>query len=193
MGYFRQDTDRYELFKMNETLKLFHHRDYDNNRPTMLYSFGYTEKYTSMSTQTVVDSYIRRGDHNILVVDWSSYNGGRYIANAIVNSYQVGEIVGKVLWRMKSEGFGIEKFHLVGHSLGGHLAGFIGRNYIIASNQTTAITRVTGLDPAGPLFYGVGSQFNKPLNQNDGTNSKDSQFCFHSSYFRSILRRCHPH
>ena len=153
---------------MNDTLKLLNHPYYNNDRATMLYGFGYSEKYTSVSTQTIVDSYIERGNHNILVVDWSSYNGNRYVAQAIVNSYSVGEFVGKVLWRMKGEGFKLDKFHLVGHSLGGHLVGFIGRNYINSSNQTEAITRVTALDPAGPLFYGLGSQFNKPLNPGDG-------------------------
>lgn len=77
----------------------------------MVYGYGYTEKYTSKSTQTVVDSYIERGDHNILVVEWSNYSGGRYIANAIMNSYYVGEIIGKTLLKMKTEGFNLEKFH----------------------------------------------------------------------------------
>lgn len=130
-----------------------------------------------MSTQTVVDSYIERGGYNILVVEWSRYSGGRYIANAIVNSYRVGEIIGKVLLRMMNEGFNLDKFHLVGHSLGGHLVGFIGRSFINNSNKTEEITRITALDPAGPLFYGLGSAFNKPLNKNDG----------------NILKKCSSH
>lgn len=157
------------MVELNDTSKIFKHSNFHNDRPTMLYGYGYTEKFTSLSTQTVVKSYIERGDHNILVVEWSNYSDGNYVLNAIPNSYKVGEIIGKTLLSMKSSGFRLENFHLVGHSLGGHLVGFIGRSVQNNSNQTVRITRITALDPAGPLFYGMGSQmFNKPLKADDG-------------------------
>lgn len=139
----------------------------------MLYGYGYTEKYTSLSTQTVVRSYIQRGDHNILVVEWSKYSDGSYFTQAIPNSYKVGEVIGKALLKMKKEGFRLEKFHLVGHSLGGHLVGFIGRSVYKNSGNTTQVTRITSLDPAGPYFYGVGSVLNHPINKDDGDCFKD--------------------
>lgn len=51
---------------------------------------------------------------------------------------------------------------------GGHLAGFIGRSVIANSNQKLIIPRITGLDPAGPVFYPP-SIFITPINKNDGT------------------------
>lgn len=134
----------------------------------MLYGYGYTEKFTSMSTQKVVSSYIERNDHNILVAEWSNYSGGSYLFEAIPNSYKVGEIYGKTLLTMRESGFDLEKFHLVGHSLGGHLVGFIGRSVYANSNKTVRMKRITSLDPAGPFFYGVGSRFQKPINKDDG-------------------------
>lgn len=144
----------------------------------MLYGYGYTEKYTSNSTQTVVRSYIERGDHNIMVIEWSNYSGGSYLFEAIPNSYKVGEILGKVLLNMKSSGFNLNTFHLVGHSLGGHLVGFIGRSVQNNSNNATKITRITSLDPAGPFFYGVGSMFQRPINKNDGEISAEFRMLF---------------
>jgi pancreatic triacylglycerol lipase len=147
---FISDTPKdFEYVSLNETSKLLNHPKYDNDRPTMLYGYGYTEKYKSKSTQTVVDSYIERGDHNILVVEWSNYSDGSYIFRAIPNSHKVGSIVGKTLLNMRNEGFNIDKFHLVGHSLGGHLVGYIGRSVYKNSNQTYKLTRITALDPAG--------------------------------------------
>lgn len=134
----------------------------------MIYAFGYTEKFTSQSTQMVVNSFISRDDHNILIVEWSEYSRGSYIFEAIPNSYKVGEILGKVLLNMKALSFNLESFYLVGHSLGGQLVGFMGRSYYNNSNKTEKIQRITALDPAGPVFYGVGSRYQRPINKDDG-------------------------
>lgn len=113
----------------------------------MLYGFGYSESYTSPSTQTVVSSYIDRKDHNILVVEWSNYSAGNYLLESIPNAHKIGELVGKALLTMRDQGFHLGKFHLVGHSLGGHLVGFIGRSVSTHSKGAFNISRITALDP----------------------------------------------
>ena len=40
--------------------------------------------------------------------------------------------------------------HLVGHSLGSHLMGYIGA--YVAENSLEKLGRITALDPAGPYF-----------------------------------------
>lgn len=48
----------------------------------------------------------------------------------------------------------LSNIHVVGHSLGAHIAGFAGKTI---QNQTgTNLGRITGLDPAGPLYRLVG-------------------------------------
>lgn len=63
-------------------------------------------------------------------------------------------------------GLSIDTFHLVGHSLGSHVAGFTGRNVISLSNRRYTLPRITCLDPAGPLWYGL-NIFAAPVNRRD--------------------------
>lgn len=66
---------------------------------------------------------------------------------------------------MSSLGFDIQKFHFVGHSLGAQLLGQAGR---IAkfSPQKLVLTRISGLDPAGPAFFPL-NPYVIPLNSQD--------------------------
>ena len=43
----------------------------------------------------------------------------------------------------------LDNVHLIGHSLGSHIAGYVGKNL------TGSIGRITGLDPAEPYFQGI--------------------------------------
>ena len=52
-----------------------------------------------------------------------------------------------------------EETHLVGHSLGAHMAGYIGKELQLEQNRTLA--RITGLDPAGPGFNFPNSWYKK--------------------------------
>lgn len=108
------NSSKYEAFYFNETSKLLSHPDYDADGPTMLYCYGYTESVQRSSTQTILQAYIARGGYNLLVVEWSNYNDGNYYFEAIPNSRVVGDRFGKKLWSMKSEGFNLDNFHLVG-------------------------------------------------------------------------------
>lgn len=62
------------------------------------------------------------------------------------------------------EGLDVNKFHIVGISLGAHVAGMIGRSVIKKSTGESKLVRITALDPTFPLF----STFRtKPVNKND--------------------------
>lgn len=66
---------------------------------------------------------------------------------------------------MSTAGFNVGKFHLVGHSLGAHLVGQIGRTTKF-SPMKLVLPRISGLDPAGPAFYPL-SPYLYPLNAQD--------------------------
>ena len=86
--------------------------------------------------------------HMVLALDWrdeasslhflESAQNGRLIARSVVVDFLV------------DSGIAPSRMHLIGHSLGAHVAAFIAKEARVALG--TKIGRVTGLDPAGPFF-----------------------------------------
>lgn len=62
-------------------------------------------------------------------------------------------MLSQTLIDMFANGLDVTKFHLVGHSMGGQLAGTVGRTIYQTSGKKTKLKRITALDPAFPLFY----------------------------------------
>lgn len=87
-------------------------------------------------------------DVNVIIVDWSNANRGFYPV-AVANAKLVGVMVGREIELLgKTTNASVGSFHLLGHSLGGHLVSFAGKHL------KGALGRITGLDPAGPSFQG---------------------------------------
>jgi len=166
--FFRLNSNAFEDIALNKTSLLLANVAYDNTRPTVLIIHGYTEDYRKVnsSARLLANAYIARGDHNILILDWTIYAVGDFFSAAIPNSSRVADTMARTFINMKTEGFKVETFHVVSHSLGSHLAGMMGRNVISYSNNTIKISRITGLDPSG--VYWLVAALKRPLNKDDG-------------------------
>nr|CAD7198849.1 unnamed protein product [Timema douglasi] len=94
------------------------------------------------STQNVEDitkGYMRtRGNYNVIVVDWAIPSRDGY-TTASYTSILVGGTVAKFIDYLASNGLRPSNVNIVGFSMGAHVAG-------------TAGSRITSLDPAGPVF-----------------------------------------
>uniref|UniRef100_UPI00398EB6C8 lipase member H n=1 Tax=Pristiophorus japonicus TaxID=55135 RepID=UPI00398EB6C8 len=102
-------------------------------------------------------------DMNLIIVDW---NRGATTINypvAVANCKKVADILEPVIdnIRKKSKG-SLELIHMIGVSLGAHISGFVGSRF------HGKIGRITGLDPAGPLFTGKA--------EDDRLDPSDAQF-----------------
>lgn len=91
---------------------------------------------------------------SMIVIDWSDGSNPPYV-QAAANTRVVGAIVGHLIQTFAEElGMrNLDQVHLIGHSLGSHLFGYVG--FYLQRDFNRKVGRITGLDPASPLFTGT--------------------------------------
>ncbi|KAH8379327.1 hypothetical protein KR009_004187 [Drosophila setifemur] len=107
---------------------------------------GYVGSRTHASIMPLRNAYTAQGYKNVLVADWGPAANLDYPTSRFAVK-KVSRFLAKKLDEfLQRHGISYDVVHVVGHSLGAHIAGSIGRYF----NGT--LGRVTGLDPALPLF-----------------------------------------
>ena len=82
----------------------------------------------------------------VICVDWERGATLPNYVKAAANTRLVGKQLAQLLMALeKSKGVNMERVHIIGFSLGAHVSGFAGA-------ELKGLKRITGLDPAGPLF-----------------------------------------
>lgn len=61
---------------------------YNPTKPTVIFFHGRSAKYSAPVVKVVADAYLKRGDHNMIMVDWSKFSNGSYF-KAVNNLPQV--------------------------------------------------------------------------------------------------------
>ncbi|XP_078411705.1 lipoprotein lipase-like isoform X2 [Cetorhinus maximus] len=118
----------------------------------VIHGWTVTGMFESWIPKLVLALYEREGDSNVIVVDWLTRAHQHYPV-AADNTKLVGrDIAHFVEWLEEELNFPSKQVHMLGYSLGAHVAGFAG-NYV-----PYRVGRITGLDPAGPEFEGVEAQ-----------------------------------
>jgi len=92
---------------------------------------------------------------NIICVNWAQGANVGFLdlgyQRAVGNTRLVGRLTGQfLLFLQNSLGQTKEQFHLIGHSLGAHICAYGSRYFTLYTE--TKIARISGLDPAGPLY-----------------------------------------
>ncbi|XP_039486205.1 lipase member H-A isoform X2 [Drosophila santomea] len=107
---------------------------------------GYLGSRTHGSIMPLRNAYTAQGYENVLVADWGPVANLDYPSSRLAVK-KVSSILAKLLEEfLQRHGVNLERVHVIGHSLGAHIAGGIGRYF------KGSLGRVTGLDPALPLF-----------------------------------------
>ncbi|XP_046975328.1 pancreatic lipase-related protein 3-like [Vanessa cardui] len=99
------------------------------------------------SALRIREAYTHRGDTNIIMVDAQRLEAGPWYFKAAENTWYIGRIAAQFIDYLVSRGLKLSKTHLVGHSLGAQAAGVAG-----STIKSGKVSRITGLDPALPLF-----------------------------------------
>ncbi|XP_055940542.1 pancreatic triacylglycerol lipase-like [Argiope bruennichi] len=109
---------------------------------------GYMSKVAPHWKMPLKDALLFYEPCNVFYVDWSSGDGSLY-EQAVANTRVVGaEIAVFVQELQKRTGITPESVHIIGHSLGSHIAGYAGK-------RLRSLGRITAMDPAGPYFSNV--------------------------------------
>ncbi|XP_026740983.1 pancreatic lipase-related protein 2-like [Trichoplusia ni] len=113
---------------------------------TVVVAHGWLGSQNNEMNALIRDAYLAKEDVNLIVVDWRRLAVANYVT-AARGIPAVGRALGEFLQFLNNRhGLDYNEVHLVGFSLGAHLVGNAGR---LLNGQ---IARITGLDPAGPLW-----------------------------------------
>lgn len=118
---------------------------------TSLFVHGFDESVETEDVKMVTSALLEATDDNVLAVDYRDL-ADRLYTTSVFYVQPVAQAIANGLNSMIDAGLNPEKLYIIGHSLGAHVAGNIGRSLKVK------IYRITALDAAGPLFYFVGSR-----------------------------------
>ncbi|XP_064479480.1 pancreatic triacylglycerol lipase-like [Ornithodoros turicata] len=124
---------------------------FNANWETKIYIHGYLNSGKLLAPEMELkDRFLVRGDYNVIMVDWGRQSQGLYGRVANQGVPQVAQEVAALIRVMQNvTGANWKNFHLIGTSIGAHVAGFAGK-YL-----NSLIGRITGLDPASPRYKGL--------------------------------------
>uniref|UniRef100_A0A665URH2 Lipase, member Ib n=1 Tax=Echeneis naucrates TaxID=173247 RepID=A0A665URH2_ECHNA len=132
--------------------ELDHHRLssqplFNLSRPTAFVIHGYRPTGAPpIWIDHIVHLLAEQEDMNVIVVDWNKGAANLNYFTAVTYTREAARNLTGFIMTMEEEGAALSSLHLIGVSLGAHLAGFVG------ANLKGKIGRITGLDPAGPMF-----------------------------------------
>uniref|UniRef100_A0A4D5RR99 Putative pancreatic lipase-like enzyme n=1 Tax=Ixodes scapularis TaxID=6945 RepID=A0A4D5RR99_IXOSC len=116
---------------------------------------GFRSKARARWMQRIKNEILAVENATVILVDWSQGSGGKNYSVAAGNTRLVARVVAMLLERLVRAGvLQLENVHYIGHSLGAQTAGFLGED--LQDMMASKIGRITGLDPAGPMFQSFG-------------------------------------
>ncbi|XP_065069254.1 pancreatic lipase-related protein 2-like isoform X1 [Rhopilema esculentum] len=139
----------------NEIGRAIHMFDVDAShlsvsRKTIFLIHGWKEtQATAKWVRQMKDELLKRDDFNVIGVYWGIGARKQYF-QAAGNTRLVGAQIAYLIQRLHNDlRLCYSKVHLIGFSLGAQVAGFAGKRL---REKGHVISRITGLDPAGPVF-----------------------------------------
>jgi len=102
------------------------------------------------------DEYLAVGDFNVFSIDWGDLESWTNYFHAAAITKPVAQYSAQLVQLLSQYDGVFENIHLVGHSLGAHVVGFIAKE--VQTMGLGKLSRVTGLEPAFPSFELAGPE-----------------------------------
>ncbi|KAK2721872.1 pancreatic triacylglycerol lipase-like isoform X1 [Artemia franciscana] len=117
-----------------------------------IHGFGMSTRLGKFAKEIVKTFMAEDADHcNLIHVDWEKSAMAPLYNTAAANSKEVGYELSKLVHFLVSNGANLSTVHIVGFSMGAHVAGFAAKHF--KKNYGQMLPRVTGLDPALPWYF----------------------------------------
>ncbi|XP_069703414.1 pancreatic triacylglycerol lipase-like [Periplaneta americana] len=139
-----------QMIHIGDGQKSLLHSNFDPRRPTKLIIHGYMGSGKDRGALSGVDAFLKLGDVNVVSVDWEKGAAGPAYAQSVANTELVGRQTGMLLVDMLTLGARPADIHMVGFSLGAHIAACA--SHELQNRLLAKVGRITGLDPASPIF-----------------------------------------
>lgn len=141
-------SERYEEIVFNNHNRTFPCKTFDSDRLTKIIIHGYLHTIDEQWVNDMVKQLSIHGSYNIILVDWRTAADEMNYMQSAANIRVIGVQIALLLKTLKRFcGLKLSSVHIIAHSLGAHAAGYAGE-------KLEGLGRITGLDPAGPLFDG---------------------------------------
>lgn len=146
------DQEHYRLLPGN--LTNLNESPLDPSLPTHMMYHGFNDHGECGWIRRAKTSLLKLYNCNVISIDWQTLVPSPWYNLAFENTFKIANYTADLIdWINTEKGLQPSQIHIVGHSLGAQAAGLTGKR--VRSGQ---IARITGLDPAGPLFYAKDSE-----------------------------------
>ncbi|KAK7794265.1 hypothetical protein R5R35_013600 [Gryllus longicercus] len=119
------------------------------SNPLVLISHGYLENGNKTWMLNMMVELLQFADLNVILIDWGGGSAPPY-SQAVANTRVVGTVAAHLVNQIGKLGYRTTDCHVIGHSLGSHIASYIGQ--VLKDKFKIRLARISALDPAEPHF-----------------------------------------
>lgn len=122
---------------------------FEPDKRSFIIVHGFTQSYPSTGwlrkTRALFEMHTLLPRYNLIIMDWGKASQESY-SGAAAKVSGMGSFLANFIGKLLELGADRMSIHLIGHSLGAHVASFAGKRI------RPRLGRITALDPAGPCF-----------------------------------------